>query len=140
MIKIAMWSITALLVLLFVLNFLIALGATHSVALGNVLGGNKVIRRDPGHFGLDFEEVNYGPDRDAWWIPSSADQGCVVLVHGYDTFVDPKSGDPGPLLDLAAHFHEWGYAGLIINLGYLTGAYAYSGGELEADDVAMAVN
>lgn len=138
--SVAKWVIAALLVMLLALNFLIAFGAAHPVALASVLGGSKVIRRDPSHFSLPFEVVNYGPDRDAWWIPSNIDRGCVVLVHGYDTFVDPKSGDPGPLLDLAAHFHKWGYGSLIINLGYLTGAHAYSGGELEAEDVTMAVS
>lgn len=121
------------------LNLLAAYGATHPLELGKTMGVGGVVRRDPGQLGLTYETVTYGPRRDAWWIPAAASGGCVVIVHGYDTFTDPKSGDPGPLIDLAAQVHGWGYDALIINLGYTTGAHLYSGGKLEADDVAAAV-
>ena len=62
-----------------------------------------------------------------------------MFVHGYAPIHDPRSGDPAPMLELAAQFHEWGFSSLVINLGYATGAHPFSGGALEADDVTGAV-
>lgn len=140
MLRVTLSVMAGLVALIFILNLLVAIGATHHIAQGELLGVGKIVRRDPVQFGLAFENVTYGLSGDAWWIPADSPLGCVVMVHGYDPFIDPKSGDPGPLLDLAAHFHQWGYGTLIINLGYATGAHPYSGGELESADVTQAVN
>jgi len=120
------------------LNFGVALIAVQPSLQASMFGAAEPARRAPSDLGLSFETVSYGSNRDAWWVPAKDSRGVVVLVHGYNTFSDPKSGDAGPLLELAAAFHGWGYDSLIINLGYGTGAHPYSGGQLEADDVSAA--
>lgn len=121
-----------------VLNFGVALLAVQPSLQASIFGAAEPARRSPSDLGLSFETVSYGSNRDAWWVPAKDSRGTVVLVHGYDTFSDPKSGDAGPLLEMAAAFQGWGYDSLIINLGYGTGAHPYSGGQLEADDVSAA--
>jgi len=120
------------------LNAAVTFGAAHPIGQGKVLGTARVIRRSPEQFGLAYKEITYAPRRDAWWITAGLERPSVVLVHGYDPFIDPKSGDPGPLLELAAAFHSWGFNALVINLGYVTGAHPFSGGQLEAGDVTAA--
>ena len=131
---------TALAALWVLVNGLVAYGATHPLQQAGILGAARVHRRSPSDVGLEFTDVPYAPKRQAWWIPAAQAAGTVVLVHGYDVVVDPRSADPAPLLELAAAFHGWGYNSLIVNLGYLTGAHAYSGGPLEARDIAAAVS
>jgi len=121
-------------------NALVAWGATHPLQQARILGAAPVHRRTPADLRLSYMTVTYAARRDAWWIPAPVSTGSVVLIHGYDVVSDPRSADPAPMLELAAAFNAWGYNSLVIDLGYSTGEHLYSGGPLEAQDIAAAVH
>lgn len=120
------------------INLAVAWGATHPLQQARLLGGAPVLRRTPADVHLAYETVMYTQKCDAWWIAAPSARASIILVHGYDVVPDPKSADPAPMLELAVAFHNWSYNVLVINLGYATGAHLYSGGSLEADDIAAA--
>jgi hypothetical protein len=78
-----------------------------------------------------FSAVTYGPGLTAWWSPPSQGRPSLVLVHGY-------GGNVESLGPLAGALRERGYGVLATNMGYVTDAHLYSGGELEARDIGRA--
>jgi fermentation-respiration switch protein FrsA (DUF1100 family) len=138
--RLAVATLGVLMLLWVGVNVAVAWGATHPLQQAKLLGSAPVHRRTPAAVHLAYETVTYAPKRDAWWIAAPSPAASIVLIHGYDVVPDPKSADPAPMLDLAVAFHDWGCNALIINLGYATGVHAYSGGPLEADDIAAAVH
>lgn len=132
-------GVGGLIVVWVVVNVVVAWGATHPVQQADLVASRSVERRTPADLRLTFEDVTYAPKRNAWWILAERSAATIVLIHGYNVVADPRSADPAPMLELAAAFRDWGYNSLIINLGYSTGAHLYSGGPLEAQDIAAAV-
>lgn len=108
------------------------LGLNLYAALKIARGGTDTVeRRDPGSLGLAFTDVSYGPGLPAWYVPGAPGRPVVVLVHGY-------GGNRTDALEVGPPLHDRGYGLLFVNLGYVSGARLYGGGQREAADVADA--
>ncbi|MEL6981934.1 MAG: alpha/beta hydrolase [Actinomycetota bacterium] len=121
------------------LSAVLAVLATRPKLAAKVFGPGERRVWHPSDLELDSTDVEYRPGSQAWWIPAPAAVGAVVIVHGYEPTIDPRSTDPGPRLELASMLHTHGFASLIVNLGYASGSHLHSGGALEADDIADGV-
>jgi len=122
------------------LSGVLATLATRPKLAALAFGGQGNPSRHPSDVGLDATDVEYSPGCRAWWIPSDDAVASVVIVHGFEPSEDPRATDPGPRLELAAVLERARYNCLVISLGYGSGAHLHTGGALEADDVAAAVN
>lgn len=87
---------------------------------------------DPASVGLSFENVTYGGGLPAWYVPGSPGRPVVVVVHGY-------GGNRTATVEVGPPLHDLGYGLLFPDLGYVSGARPYGGGQREADDVRDAV-
>lgn len=122
-----------------VCSALLAVLATRPRLAAKVFGPGDQQPVDPADLGLPATDIEYDGGSRAWWIPAVAPVGSVVIVHGYEPTDDPRSTDPAPRLEVAAMLRGHGLGTLVINLGYASGSHPHSGGELEARDVARAV-
>ncbi len=119
---------------------LLAVIATRPALAARVFGGEPNPKRHPSELGLESIDVEYARNCQAWWIPMDGAVATVVIVHGFETALDPRATDPGPRLELASILHAAGYNTLVISLGYGTRVRPHSGGSFEADDVIAAVS
>ncbi len=87
---------------------------------------------DPGSVGLGFENVTYGDGLPAWYVAGDSGQPVIVVVHGY-------GGNRTATVEVGPALHRLGYGLLFVDLGYVSGARRYGGGQAEADEVANAV-
>lgn len=85
----------------------------------------------PSTVGLPFEDVRYGDNLPAWYIPGEAAKPSLVVVHG-------AGGNRSSALDVAPGLHGRGYPLLLIELGYDTGRVSFGGGQREVNDVRAA--
>lgn len=86
---------------------------------------------DPASVGLGFENVTYGDGLPAWYVPGAPGRPVIVVVHGY-------GGNRTATVELGPPLHDLGYGLLFPDLGYVSGARRYGGGQREADDVGAA--
>lgn len=131
--------VTAVGALIVVLSGMVAVLATRPRLAAKVFGPSTAPERRPSDLGLDATDIEYAAGARAWWIPAPSATASVVIVHGYEPTDDPRSTDPGPRLDVASMLNGHGFESLVVNLGYASGQHLHSGGELEAEDVAAAV-
>jgi len=87
---------------------------------------------DPASVGLAFENVTYGHGFPAWYVPGAPGRPVIVVVHGY-------GGNRTATVEVGPPLHDLGYGLLFPNLGYVSGARPYGGGQREAEDVGDAV-
>jgi pimeloyl-ACP methyl ester carboxylesterase len=87
---------------------------------------------DPGSVGLDFEDVTYGDGLPAWYVAGDPGRPVIVVVHGY-------GGNRTATVEVGPPLHRLGYGLLFVDLGYVSGARPYGGGQREADEVGDAV-
>jgi pimeloyl-ACP methyl ester carboxylesterase len=87
---------------------------------------------DPGSVGLRFQDVTYGAGLPAWYVAGAPGRPVIVVVHGY-------GGNRTATVEVGPPLHELGYGLLFVDLGYVTGARPYGGGQREADEVTDAV-
>jgi pimeloyl-ACP methyl ester carboxylesterase len=87
---------------------------------------------DPASVGLAFENVTYGDGLPAWYVAGAPGRPVVVVVHGY-------GGNRTATVEVGPRLHDLGYGLLFPDLGYVTGARRYGGGQREAADVGDAV-
>ena len=106
----------------------------NAYAAAKIARGGVDIRRqpDPGSVGLAFEDVTYGDGLPAWYVRGTPGRPVIVVVHGY-------GGNRAGTVEVGPPLHALGYGLLFPNLGYVSGAHRYGGGQREADDVADAV-
>ena len=83
---------------------------------------------DPASVGLAFEDVTYGDGLPAWYVPGSPGRPVVVVVHGY-------GGNRTATVEVGPPLHDLGYGLLFPDLGYVSGARPYGGGQREAEEV-----
>lgn len=88
---------------------------------------------DPASVGLTFENVTYGAGLPAWYVPGAPGRPVIVVVHGY-------GGNRTGTVEVGPPLHDLGYGLLFPDLGYVSGAHPYGGGQREADDVGAAVH
>jgi len=86
---------------------------------------------DPSSVGLAFEHVTYGNGLPAWYVPGSPGRPVIVVVHGY-------GGNRTATVEVGPGLHALGYGLLFPDLGYVSGARPYGGGQREADEVGEA--
>lgn len=82
--------------------------------------------------GLDFDNVTYGDGLPAWYVPGDPGRPVIVVVHGY-------GGNRTATVEVGPPLHRLGYGLLFVDLGYVSGARLYGGGEREASEIADAV-
>lgn len=82
--------------------------------------------------GLAFENVTYGDGLPAWYVAGDPGRPVIVVVHGY-------GGNRTATVEVGPPLHRLGYGLLFVDLGYVSGAHPYGGGQREADDVGDAV-
>jgi pimeloyl-ACP methyl ester carboxylesterase len=87
---------------------------------------------DPSSVGLEFEPVTYGDGLPAWYIAGERGRPVIVVVHGY-------GGNRTATVEVGPPFRALGYGLLFIDLGYVSGARPYGGGQREAGEVTAAV-
>ena len=87
---------------------------------------------DPGSVGLEFQNVTYGDDLPAWYVAGAPGRPVIVVVHGY-------GGNRTGTVEVGPPLHQLGYGLLFIDLGYVSGARPYGGGQREADEVGDAL-
>ncbi|MGI8807806.1 MAG: alpha/beta hydrolase [Acidimicrobiales bacterium] len=87
---------------------------------------------DPGSVGLAFENVTYGDGLPAWYVPGDPGRPVIVVVHGY-------GGNRTATVEVGPPLRRLGYGLLFVDLGYVSGARRYGGGQREADEVGDAV-
>jgi pimeloyl-ACP methyl ester carboxylesterase len=87
---------------------------------------------NPASVGLAFEDVTYGDGLPAWYIAGEAGQPVIVVVHGY-------GGNRTATVEVGPPLHRLGYGLLFVDLGYVSGARRYGGGQPEADEVTDAI-
>jgi len=87
---------------------------------------------DPESVGLPFENVTYGDGLPAWYVAGAPGRPVIVVVHGY-------GGNRTATVEVGPPLHALGYGLLFPDLGYVSGARRYGGGQREADDVGAAV-
>ena len=87
----------------------------------------------PRSVGLEFESVALtaadGVRLDAWWIAAPKATRCVLVCHG-------NAGSIEQRLDLALHFHQWGWSTLLFDYrgyGASSGKPTVAGIALDAD-------
>jgi alpha-beta hydrolase superfamily lysophospholipase len=120
-------------------NVVVGYMATSLPAQRRLFGEGEERDRSPADAGMPFDEVEYAPMRGGWFIPpEQRARAAVVLVHGFELRRDSIRHSPNPLIEAAEMLRLNGFAVLIPRLGYATGAHPFSGGSLEADDVAAA--
>ena len=86
---------------------------------------------DPASVGLSFRNVTYGDGLPAWYVPGAPGRPVIVVVHGY-------GGNRTATVEVGPGLHELGYGLLFPDLGYVSGARPYGGGQREADEVGDA--
>ncbi|MDQ6726309.1 MAG: hypothetical protein M3066_09140, partial [Actinomycetota bacterium] len=86
---------------------------------------------DPSSVGLAFSDVTYGDGLPAWYVPGDPGRPVIVVVHGY-------GGNRTATVEVGPPLHDLGYGLLFPDLGYVSGARRYGGGQREADDVGAA--
>lgn len=82
--------------------------------------------------GLRFEDVTYGEGLPAWYVAGEAGRPVIVVVHGY-------GGNRTGTVEVGPPLRDLGYGLLFVNLGYVSGARRYGGGQREADDIEEAL-
>jgi len=87
---------------------------------------------DPGSVGLEFEDVIYGDGLPAWYVAGAPGRPVIVVVHGY-------GGNRTATVEVGPPLHRLGYGLLFVDLGYVSGARRYGGGQREAGEVDEAV-
>lgn len=87
---------------------------------------------DPASVGLDFANVTYGDGLPAWYVAGEPRRPVIVVVHGY-------GGNRTATVEIGPPLRQLGYGLLFVDLGYVTGARRYGGGEREAAEVDDAV-
>ncbi len=87
---------------------------------------------DPASVGLDFDNVTYGDGLPAWYVPGEPGRPVIVVVHGY-------GGNRTATVEVGPPLRQLGYGLLFVDLGYVSGARPYGGGEREAGEVDDAV-
>jgi pimeloyl-ACP methyl ester carboxylesterase len=87
---------------------------------------------DPASVGLGFANVTYGDGLPAWYVAGEPGRPVIVVVHGY-------GGNRTATVEVGPPLHQLGYGLLFVDLGYVSGARRYGGGEREADEVDDAV-
>lgn len=87
---------------------------------------------DPGSVGLDFDNVTYGDGLPAWYVSGDPGRPVIVVVHGY-------GGNRTATVEIGPPLRQLGYGLLFVDLGYVSGARRYGGGQREAAEVEAAV-
>ncbi len=87
---------------------------------------------DPASVGLAFDNVTYGDGLPAWYVAGEPRRPVIVVVHGY-------GGNRTATVEIGPPLRQLGYGLLFVDLGYVTGARRYGGGEREAAEVDDAV-
>ena len=87
---------------------------------------------DPASVGLEFANVTYGDGLPAWYVAGDPGRPVIVVVHGY-------GGNRTATVEVGPPLRQLGYGLLFVDLGYVTGARRYGGGEREAAEVDDAV-
>jgi pimeloyl-ACP methyl ester carboxylesterase len=87
---------------------------------------------DPSSVGLAFTDVTYGDGLPAWYVTGAPGRPVIVVVHGY-------GGNRTATVEVGPPLHQLGYGLLFVDLGYVSGARRYGGGQREADDVEDAL-
>jgi pimeloyl-ACP methyl ester carboxylesterase len=108
--------------------------ALNGYAAAKIARGGVDLRQtpDPSSVGLAFENVTYGDGLPAWYVGGSPGRPVIVVVHGY-------GGNRTATVEVGPPLHQLGYGLLFVDLGYVSGARRYGGGQREADEVAEAV-
>lgn len=87
---------------------------------------------DPSSVGLRFEDATYGDGLPAWYVAGAPGRPAIVVVHGY-------GGNRTATVEVGPPLHDLGYGLLFVDLGYVSGARPYGGGQREADEIAAAL-
>ncbi len=106
----------------------------NAYAAAKIARGGTDLRQlpDPGSVGLRFDNVTYDAGLPAWYVAGEPGRPVIVVVHGY-------GGNRTATVEVGPPLHAAGYGLLFIDLGYVSGAARYGGGQREADEVAAAV-
>ncbi len=82
--------------------------------------------------GLAFTDVTYGDGLPAWYVAGARGRPVIVVVHGY-------GGNRTATVEVGPPLNQLGYGLLFVDLGYVSGARRYGGGQQEADEVGDAL-
>lgn len=96
---------------------------------GTVAGGEPSVTA----LGYPATEVDYAPGLPAWYTPPRAGEPVAVIVHGFQA-------NRAHVLSTALALYPRGWGLLLPDLGYVSGASAFGGGDREADQVIEAVD
>ena len=108
----------ALIIVILVVLIYFGIGGYAALTLTKV-GDHPQYDRDPGTYGLAFENVRFKSRVDGlqiagWYIPNQSAQRAMILVHGRDA--SKQNAISGKLPQLAAELHARGLAVLMIDL------------------------
>ncbi len=106
-----LWQIVKVLIGIYVgLGLLLYLLQSRLIYYPNL--PSRQVTHTPADIGLDYESVTLrsegGIKLDGWYVPSSADRGSVLFLHG-------NAGNIGHRLDSLGIFHRLGYSTLIFD-------------------------
>ena len=131
-------------ILLFLIIAYLGIGA-YAVSQVTGIGEHDIYFDTPASFGVEYQEVSFPSHTDemeiaAWYIPNSASEKAIIIVHGRDA--SKQWAESGTIVAFQAELFNAGYAVLAIDLRGHGGSEGerYSFGVYERRDVLGAVD